>query len=383
MRRIFVPMKLKDNPALMADPNYQKRLMQLPEAQRRAFLDGDWDALSGVAFTEFRANGPLIGEPPEAQHVIPARPLESWLHRSIGMDWGFAHDGAAYWGCEASDGRFHVYREMVEKNLGAEKWGAEIAIRSMDDLRGVEGGTMSLYLSPDAWDKRNDTRSIADQIADGVRYVLGPDSVHLMGMEEGDDTFFARMEEQKRFGIAIRKAPNQRIAGVQYLRSLLRWWPLSRVEDQKYDPEMFTRLMHADPKRAMEYRMAFQRQSAAEVLPGMLIHDCCTRLIDCIQGVLHDERNPEDVEKRDGDDCYDAWRYLCFARTKERVREPENIYVQKRMDAMARAHGGQLEGNTKVWVARKAEQDYRGAETAGIFNVPRLSSRRGMEFWKN
>lgn len=384
LTRIFIAAGLKDNPALMADPAYQKRLMQLPEAQRRAFLDGDWDALSGVYFTEFRASGPLIGEPAEAQHVIASRPLEPWLHRHIGMDWGYAHDGAAYWGCEAKDGRFHVYREMVEKNLGAEKWGAEVAIRSLDDLRGVEGGTMSLYLSPDAWDKRNETRTIADQIADGVRFVLGADSVYLMGAEEGDEQFFQRLDEQKRFGIAIRKAPNQRIAGAAYLRSLLRWWPLTKMDaQQEFDADMFMRLLQADPKRAMEYRSAMQRRETAEVLPGTLIHDCCPRLIDCIQAVLHDEKNPEDVEKRDGDDCYDAWRYLCFARTKERVREPESVFVERRMAAMAATRGGMLDGNTKMWVARKAEADYRGAAPAGIFNVPRLSSRRGMEFWRN
>lgn len=243
---------------------------------------------------------------------------------------------------------------------------------------------MSLYLSPDAWDKRNDTRTIADQIADGVRFVLGPDSVLLMGAEEGDEGFFRRLEEQKRFGLAIRKAPNQRIAGAAYLRSLLRWWPLNAAVEQKFDQDMYMRIMMADPRRAEEYRRAFQRQAAGEVLPGMLIHDCCPRLIDAIQAMLHDEKNPEDVEKREGDDCYDAWRYLTFARTKERVREPESVFVTKRMAAMAQAHGGELDGNTKVWVARKAEEDYRKTSTsAEIFSIPRLSSRRGMEFWRN
>ena len=60
--RIFLPMKLKDNPALANDPSYVKKLMGLPEAERRAFLDGDWDALSGVALRS-SSQGPLTGEP--------------------------------------------------------------------------------------------------------------------------------------------------------------------------------------------------------------------------------------------------------------------------------------------------------------------------------
>ena len=69
--------------------------------------------------------------------------------------------------------------------------------------------------------------------------MLGPDSVLLMGASEDDAEFFRRLEEQKRFGIAIRKAPNQRIAGAAYLRSLLRWWPLSTVEVQVFDQDMW------------------------------------------------------------------------------------------------------------------------------------------------
>src|SRR5262249_36778197 len=72
--RIYTPSKLKDNPALDADPFYQANLMGLPEAERRAYLDGDWDALSGVYFSEFRLH-PLIGEPPEARHVIAAKQM--------------------------------------------------------------------------------------------------------------------------------------------------------------------------------------------------------------------------------------------------------------------------------------------------------------------
>src|SRR5262245_13306418 len=47
-QRIFIPSSLRDNPSLMEnDPNYETRLRELPEAERRAKLEGDWDAVSG------------------------------------------------------------------------------------------------------------------------------------------------------------------------------------------------------------------------------------------------------------------------------------------------------------------------------------------------
>lgn len=383
--RIFLPMKLKDNPSLACDPSYVKKLMGLPEAERRAFLDGDWDSLSGIFFSEFRPLGPLTGDPEEACHVIPAKPLKPWLNRLIGMDWGFAHEGAAYWGCDNDDGRFHVYRELVRSRLGAEAWGVEIALASMEDLKGLEQNTMTLYLSPDAWEKRSDTRTIADQIAAGIRRVLGPNSVLLTEEETGDPDEVERMRRQQRYGIMVRRAPNQRVAGAQYIRSQLRWWPLTKVAKESFSHELFLRLLRADPSRAMEYKDAFESRQNQEVLPGLLIHDSCPRIIEVLQNVVHSLTNPEDVEKRDGDDPYDGFRYLVFAHSKEKRREPFEEHFARRLEQVAAMHGGMLDGNTRVQVARKAEEDYNQASEAisAPVHFPRLASRRAKEGWRN
>lgn len=82
----FVQAKVQDNKALMdADPAYVKRLQDLPEDKRRAYLDGDWDIFAGQVFNEFRRNLHVL--PP----LIPRRDL---LHY-IWMDWGYA-DTSAY-----------------------------------------------------------------------------------------------------------------------------------------------------------------------------------------------------------------------------------------------------------------------------------------------
>lgn len=375
--RVFIPAKLSDNPSLLEDPTYEANLMSLPAAERRAYLDGDWDALSGIYFSEFRPAGPLVGEPPEARHVIMARPLQEWLPRYIGMDWGYAHEGAAYWACNNDDRRLHIYREMIHKDLGAEGWGVEIALASLNDLRGLEDGHMPLFLSFDAWDKRNDVRTVADQIGDGIRKVLGPDAAIVFTSEEVPGDFFERLQTQRKMGISIRKASNQRIAGAQYVRSLLRWWPLTKVERDPFDQELFMRLLRLDRKRATDYRNAYA-DTKQEVLPGLLIHDCCPRLIQTLQVLVHDEAKPEDVLKQVGDDTYDAFRYLVFGNANAKTREPFRVFAERRVEEITRQRGGQLDMDSLVWVMRKAEADYGQASdlTTDPIYIARQSSRR-------
>ena len=51
--RRFIPAKLQDNPYLMQTDDYYIMLASLPDAQRKQFLDGDWDAYEDSAFPEF------------------------------------------------------------------------------------------------------------------------------------------------------------------------------------------------------------------------------------------------------------------------------------------------------------------------------------------
>ena len=52
----FIPAKFTDNQYLVdADPKYARRLDQLPEQERRALRDGDWDIFDGQFFPEFRS----------------------------------------------------------------------------------------------------------------------------------------------------------------------------------------------------------------------------------------------------------------------------------------------------------------------------------------
>ena len=52
--RVFLPSFVTDNKYLMeADPDYIKRLDALPEKERKALKEGNWDIFDGQYFTEF------------------------------------------------------------------------------------------------------------------------------------------------------------------------------------------------------------------------------------------------------------------------------------------------------------------------------------------
>ena len=72
--RIFIPSLLDDNHFLMeTDPNYKKRLLALPDKERKALLYGDWDSFTGQVFTEWK-NSPERPRMTELWPVILQHP---------------------------------------------------------------------------------------------------------------------------------------------------------------------------------------------------------------------------------------------------------------------------------------------------------------------
>lgn len=87
---VFIPAKLEDNPLLMSkDVQYADRLAASGgQALYKAWRFGDWDAIVGAVFAEWRAD----------LHVIPLRgqlrlPVPFGWRLAAGMDWGNRHPG--------------------------------------------------------------------------------------------------------------------------------------------------------------------------------------------------------------------------------------------------------------------------------------------------
>lgn len=212
----FISARFSDNPIFAADESYKATLTALPTHLKRAFLDGDWDVIAGQYFDRFDLR----------RHVDRAENIEwkPWWPRWISIDWGFEHPAATYWHAQApaagqrSDGhpesqpqdlsarnysiaspesertsggniceharefasaqldsrartdtRVLTYREYVTHRTAPRDLAREIIARSMDSrLTGAQSREKieAIYLSPDAFARRTDEASIAEQMGD-------------------------------------------------------------------------------------------------------------------------------------------------------------------------------------------------------------------------
>ena len=145
--RIFIPAKVQDNKFLIdADPDYIKRLDQLPEDQRRALRDGDWDTFEGQYFPEFNR---------EIHAIEPFEIPKDW-RRYRALDYGLDML-ACYWIAVDGQGKSYVYKELYQDNLiisDAAK--AILRVNGNDNI-------YSTFAPPDLWNRRQETgKSAAD-----------------------------------------------------------------------------------------------------------------------------------------------------------------------------------------------------------------------------
>ena len=108
--RRFIPSKLKDNPYLAEDGQYEANLLGLPENQRRQLLDGDWSVADGAAFSEWRND----------KHVCKPFDIPDDWRRFRSCDYGYSSFSAVHWfAIDPSYETLYVYRELyVSKHTG-------------------------------------------------------------------------------------------------------------------------------------------------------------------------------------------------------------------------------------------------------------------------
>lgn len=148
-RRIFIQARVSDTPQL--GDEYRRNLAGLDEKLRKAFLEGDWDAVKGMMFTAWRYE----------RHVVEPFAIPGGWSRCNGIDWGFAAPWCVLWLAVDEDGRAWVYREIYRTEVGeaeqaqqilaAETAGEHVAARYADDAM---------------WAARGDAKPIADVYAD-------------------------------------------------------------------------------------------------------------------------------------------------------------------------------------------------------------------------
>lgn len=137
----FIQALIYDNEVLIKnDPGYLKILNSMSPDLVAAHRDGDWDALSGAYFKEFR----------RATHVIDPFVIPDHWFKYVVVDYGLDML-AAYWIADDTKDNFYVYKELYKSDLIISD-----AAREMLKFSG-EDRIVYWYAPPDLQHRNKDT----------------------------------------------------------------------------------------------------------------------------------------------------------------------------------------------------------------------------------
>lgn len=191
----FIRGTVHDNKILMAtNPQYLANLMSQPEKYRKAWLEGDFDALSGQFFSEFY----------ESTHVIApfTIPLDYKIY--ISLDWGYTAPLSCHWWA-VDPGMKHVY--CIAEYYVTQKNSPEAAKEIHEKNRKMFGEE---YISQ---------RRIEEMYVDPSIFANKGNG----GKTIGEDFFDALWEEAggRKLHLPIVPADNSRVAGWNVFRNML------------------------------------------------------------------------------------------------------------------------------------------------------------------
>lgn len=116
---------VKDNPALLDNnPQYLASLANISnENLRRQWLEGDWDAADGLAFTEFSRD----------VHVCEPFKIPNNWPKFRACDWGYSSLAVVLWMAVDYDNNIYVYREYTDKLKTADVFAENVRSREYDE----------------------------------------------------------------------------------------------------------------------------------------------------------------------------------------------------------------------------------------------------------
>ena len=184
---VFIPATVDDNVDLVkSNPDYVKQLELLPEDIRRAHRYGDWNALSGVFFSEFT----------EGVHTCKPFPIPThWQHYrafDYGLDMFFC-----IWVAVDETGRCYVYRQFNKPDMVV----SDAAAKQLELTRPDEGIYYSIA-PPDMWSRNRETgKTQASMFAENGVGLLRADNNRKQGWSALKEMF--KIREDGRPGLII------------------------------------------------------------------------------------------------------------------------------------------------------------------------------------
>ena len=162
----FVPASVYDNEVIMQkDPKYLRRLNNLPPAEKKAYLYGDWDIFEGQYFSEFDYS----------VHVMKPFEIPKHWRRYISFDYGLDML-ACYFIAVDEQCRAYVYREIYKSGLIVTE-AAQAIYKAMGDEK-----IYSVIAPPDLWNRHSDTgKSTAEIFAEEGIYLCKVENSRVSG----------------------------------------------------------------------------------------------------------------------------------------------------------------------------------------------------------
>lgn len=137
----FIQAFVQDNRALLnADPEYIKRLEDLPDSLRKAYLEGDWNIHAGQAFSELSVH----------KHVVKPFELPLQTRYFAGYDHGFNHPFAFVLFAVVPDGTVYVVKSVTGRLKRVDE------IYDLILLATKNISKLEIYGGLDLWSKQRD-----------------------------------------------------------------------------------------------------------------------------------------------------------------------------------------------------------------------------------
>lgn len=226
MSRIFVPSKVEDNYALIKnDPMYKVKLLSLPEAERKALYDGNWDSYVGQVFGEFKNDSDHYLDRKYTHVIEPFDVPRHWkVYRSF--DWGFHKPFSLGWWAIDQDGVAYRVKEWYGCKEGRRDEGLEMnASELFEHVAKLEkehpllkGRKIIGIADPAIW-QRDGGPSIAEEASRKGIYFNKADNTRIAG--------WAQVHERLKFG----KDGRARMYVFNTCRDFIRVFP-----EAQYDP---------------------------------------------------------------------------------------------------------------------------------------------------
>lgn len=271
--RAFFPSTFRDNPQLLeADPDYVLRLMMLPEADRKAMMDGDWDAYIGNVFRF--SPGIHRWKWADFKRRFKTDRIPKHWKRYRAMDWGYAKPFSIQWfAVEPDSGMSILYREWY--GVKTKPNGEVVANEGVRlEPRVVAQKIKDIEKAAGEWDNENDM-SLVTGVADPA-----------MWNKQAGDTGGGPsiMEKFNVVGVYFNKGKNDRIPGKQSLHDYL------------------------------YYQMDADNQYLVVAPALVVIEEEAIHTLRTVPALEYDKTVVEDINTDMEDHAYDSLRYYTMSR---------------------------------------------------------------------